>query len=859
MSNVPTAHPQPSPPQPEHVNDWLLGFDGFDPASERHREALCTLGNGYMATRGALSEATAAPGGGPDTHYPGTYCAGLYNRLGSTIAGRHVTNESMVNLPNWLPLTVRINDGPWLGTAGMELAEHRVELDMTRGVLVRTSVVMDPDGRRLRLTQRRFVSMRDTHVAAMSTTLTPEGFSGRISVRSALDGRVRNSGVRRYRDLPNDHLTGHRCHHEDDEVMCLHVRTNQSQVLVSQAARTRVFVDDTPLDVPPVRLTDPGAHDRPASTPAAPGPANATGAANASGAANAVGTAGTDGFPSGAWVGQQFDLDVTDGQQVRIEKVVWMFTSRDNGSGEPATEACSWARATTHDFDALLARHVVAWRHLWEHVDIGVGTDGVVGRYVHLHLFHVLQTMSPVSVFADAGVPARGLHGEAYRGHVFWDEVFVLPFLSLRLPQIARSALMYRYRRLDMARRLAAEAGFSGAMFPWQSGSNGREETQTMHLNPVSGRWLPDASHLQRHVNAAIAYNVWHYYQATADTGFLTSYGGELMLEIARFWASAATYNHALDRYEIRGVVGPDEYHQAYPGGPPGIDNNAYTNIMAVWCVCRAFEVLEVLPPAAARELRDRIALTRTELDHWGEVSRKMRVCFHDGVISQFEGFDDLAELDWDHYRQRYGDISRLDRILEAEGDTTDRYKLTKQADVMMLFFLLSAEELSAILQRLGYGYDTELIPATIAYYEPRTAHGSTLSRVVHAWIHARANRAESWRLFCEALHSDVNDIQGGTTAEGIHLGAMAGTIDLLQRCYTGLELTHDRLRLNPVVPDELAPMEFAVRYRTHLVHLRFDGGTTTVRMDNDEGGPITVEFAGVCHDLAPGHTLTFD
>ncbi len=378
-----------------------------------------------------------------------------------------------------------------------------------------------------------------------------------------------------------------------------------------------------------------------------------------------------------------------------------------------------------------------------------------------------------------------------------------------------------------------------------------------MHLNPVSGRWLPDASRLQRHVNAAIAYNVWHYYQATADTGFLTSYGGELMLEIARFWASAATYNHALDRYEIRGVMGPDEYHQAYPGGPPGIDNNAYTNIMAVWCVCRAFEVLEVLPPAAARELRDRIGLTRTELDHWGEVSRKMRVCFHDGVISQFEGFDDLAELDWDHYRQRYGDISRLDRILEAEGDTTDRYKLTKQADVMMLFYLLSAEELSTILQRLGYGYDTELIPATIAYYGPRTAHGSTLSRVVHAWIHARANRSESWRLFCEALHSDVNDIQGGTTAEGIHLGAMAGTIDLLQRCYTGLELTHDLLRLNPVVPDELAPMEFAVRYRTHLVHLRFDRDVTTVRMDNDEGGPITVEFAGVRHELAPGHTLT--
>jgi alpha,alpha-trehalase len=497
-------------------------------------------------------------------------------------------------------------------------------------------------------------------------------------------------------------------------------------------------------------------------------------------------------------------------------------------------------------------------------VNIALGTDGTVARYVNLHLFHVLQTMSPATVFVDAGVPARGLHGEAYRGHVFWDELFVLPFLSLRLPEIARSALLYRYRRIDMARRAARDEGFAGAMFPWQSGSNGREETQTMHLNPVSGRWLPDASHLQRHVNAAIAFNVWQYYQATGDTEFLTFFGGEMMLEIARFWASAATYNHALDRYEILGVMGPDEYHEAYTpearpdaDGTPGLDNNAYTNIMAVWCLVRAFEVLDVLPPSAARELCDRIGLDQAELDHWGEVSRKMRVCFHDGVISQFEDFDKLVELDWDDYRRRYGDIHRLDRILEAEGDTPNRYKLAKQADVMMLFFVLSADELSELLERLGYSYDPELIPRTIAYYEPRTAHGSTLSRVVHAWIHARADRTESWQLFCEALHSDVDDVQGGTTAEGIHLGAMAGTIDLLQRCYTGLELTHDVMRLNPVLPGNLAPLAFSVRYRTHLVHLEFTVDHTVVRMDNDEGGPITVEHGGTRHTLAPGHTLT--
>ena len=133
-------------------------------------------------------------------------------------------------------------------------------------------------------------------------------------------------------------------------------------------------------------------------------------------------------------------------------------------------------------------------------------------------------------------VTARGLNGEAYRGHVFWDELYVYPFLNFRLPEITRSLLLYRYRRLDEARAAAAAAGYRGAMFPWQSGSDGQEETQVVHLNPLSGRWEPDLSRNQRHVNAAIFYNVWQYYQATDDVDFLRDHGAEMMLEIARFW-----------------------------------------------------------------------------------------------------------------------------------------------------------------------------------------------------------------------------------------------------------------------------------------------------------------------------------
>jgi alpha,alpha-trehalase len=147
---------------------------------------------------------------------------------------------------------------------------------------------------------------------------------------------------------------------------------------------------------------------------------------------------------------------------------------------------------------------------------------------------------------------------------------------------------------------------------------------------------------------------VWQYYLASGDLEFLRFFGAEMILEIARLWASIATYNPALDRYEIKGVMGPDEYHESYPGrAEPGLDNNAYTNLMAVWCLCRAFDVLERLPPASTRDLTERLVITAQELDLWDQVSRKMRVCFHaENVISQFEGYERLEELDWDAYRR---------------------------------------------------------------------------------------------------------------------------------------------------------------------------------------------------------------
>jgi trehalose/maltose hydrolase-like predicted phosphorylase len=174
------------------------------------------------------------------------------------------------------------------------------------------------------------------------------------------------------------------------------------------------------------------------------------------------------------------------------------------------------------------------------------------------------------------------------------------------------------------------------------------------------------------------------------------------------------------------------------------------------------------------------------------------------------------------------------------------------------LFYLLSADELGELLSRLAYDYDDGLIPRTIAYYEPRTSHGSTLSRVVHAWIHARANRTRSWSEFLGALHSDINDVQGGTTAEGIHLGAMAGTIDLIQRCYTGIELRHDELRLNPVIPDELGSLTMGLRYRDRSIRLDFTPDLVRLWVARGPSGAIRVRVRDELREVHPGETVEF-
>jgi trehalose/maltose hydrolase-like predicted phosphorylase/beta-phosphoglucomutase-like phosphatase (HAD superfamily) len=655
------------------------------------------------------------------------------------------------------------------------------------------------------------------HLAALEWELVAENWSGRVEVVSALDGRVLNRGVARYHQLWGTHLDaqGPRLHAAD--VIALKVSTRQSRIDIAQAARTRVYHGEEEL---PVARSTHQMED---------------------------------------YVQQILAFDLPIGNHVRVEKMVALYTSRDRGINEPLVNAGkSAARYPT--FSKAFEGHEHAWRELWEVCDIRLPREKRVQFLLRLHISHLLQTCSRLTSHHDAGVPARGLNGEAYRGHVFWDELYVYPFLNYRLPEITRGLLMYRYRRIGEARASAEQAGLRGAMYPWQSGSDGEEETQVLHINPLSGRWERDLSRNQRHVNAAIFYNVWHYYQITHDVEFLREHGAEMMLEIARLWSSLAHFNPGRHRWEIHGVMGPDEFHEKYPDASEGgLRNNAYTNVMVAWICDIAQQVLDLLPASRRDVLRARIGLTDGELRRWREMSRRMFVPFHDGVISQFEGYEQLRELDWDRYRARYKNIQRLDRILRSEGNDPGRYKVSKQADTVMLFFLFSQTELRRVFERLGYEYSDEMARETIDYYDRRTSHGSTLSLVTHAGALAAIDPESSWQRFLAALESDIGDIQGGTTKEGIHLGVMAGTLDLVQRAYLGTEIVDDVLYFSPRLTDRLEGLRLPMQVRRTPITVSLNKAEITVSVLADGfTRPIKVSVGGVVRELEGGASATF-
>jgi len=756
---------------------WSVSYNSFDSKKEKSHESLFTIGNGYFGTRGANDECIAS-----DEHYPGTYIAGLYNRLVSKVGDRDIENEDFVNCPNWIPFTFKIDNGDWFNFDNCKIIDYNKNIDFRDGFLEREITVEDKNGKQTRIYSCRIADMSTQHIAAQRYGIEALNWEGEATIRAGIDGDIINDGVARYRELNQKH-TSPIVETSSKGMLSVTVETTQSKVRICEAAKVTFGLNGSEI----------------------------------------VGD-----FISETEKGKAFSakkIQLKSGDYFESEKIVAIFTDRDENV-ENIEKATFTATLEAGDFNEIYQKSSASWSELWQQMDIEISGDRLGQKLLRMHHFHTMISASHHNKNLDASITARGLHGEAYRGHVFWDELFILPFYNTRFPEISKALLMYRYNRLDEARKSAKNYGYKGAMYPWQSGSSGREETQTVHLNPMSGEWGPDFSSLQRHVSLAIAYNVWSYVHSSNDWDFFADYGAEIMLEICRFWASKMKLNNETGRYSIKNVMGPDEFHESYPNSEEGgITDNAYTNLMVAWLFDTCLNMVDEMGDDAI--VLRKLTLSKNDLEELRKKALKLNIIINeDGIIAQYDGYFDLKELDWDSYKEKYGNVYRMDRLLKSEGKSADDYKVAKQADTLQIFYNLDEATVTKILTQLGYKLPTDYLQKNLHYYLARTSHGSTLSRVVHARLANMVDdRKLSWQLYRQALESDYIDIQGGTTAEGVHSGVMAATAWNAVTAYCGLDLRGEILRLSPKLPKLWKEMKFSFVFKetTFFIELNYN------------------------------------
>jgi trehalose/maltose hydrolase-like predicted phosphorylase len=784
----------------QNYASWHLDYFGMSRGKRNlGQEAMLTVGNGFIGLRGAYVESHA-----DGDNYPGMYVAGVYNQTTTPVAGRDVTNEDLVNMPNAQYLSFSLDDGPTFAADQQSVRDVYRSLDLRTGQLTTSMVVQLSDGRQLRVRSFKAADMQQWHRFAIRYELTPLNFSGELTVHAGIDGSVINGNVDRYQQFDQHHLD-QLTFSADGNLGLVRGQTRTSHVQFAIGTK----------------LTQTGSDLRHVVE-------------------NQIGSDRLD---------QLVHLDAQQGVPYTFEKSVAVYTSLETPT-QPLPDMvrrdlmrCSYNVAFSHSADYF--------RNVWAECDIKIDGDMNSQKLTRVNMFHIMVSSHALGAGKiDASLGARGLHGEAYRGHVFWDEMFILPFLSTHYPRLVREMLKYRYRRLPAARKAAKAAGKRGAMFPWQSGMYGDEQAQLVHLNPITQQWDPDNSHLQRHVSLAVAYNVWYYCHVTGDQKFMDDYGLEILLDTAQFWLSMCEQDGD-GTYHIRGVMGPDEFHEAYPGSDKlGLDDNAYTNIMVAWLFKILKQEIKAAKPLTVSQLDDKLGIGGSDFKRMTEVAQHLSLPMQDGIIGQFAGYFDLDRINLSHYKKQYGDVSRLDRILKAEGRTPDSYQVAKQADALMAFFILSRRDVSGIIKQLGYDFKPTDVAKNIKFYLERTTHGSTLSRVVYAALCSRNGNAKtSWRLFQEALASDYIDIQGGTTAEGIHLGVMAATLTIETRVYGGFDARGDMVTLRPMLPKQWQKLSFKQRVRGVGYQMTVTPDAVEIRTDHD----VTVMMGGKEVELIAG------
>jgi kojibiose phosphorylase len=751
---------------------WLIFQNEYNTEVNPRYETLFTLTNGYMGVRGTFEE-------GSEGERSGNFIAGIFDKSDAQV-------REIVNAQNWLRIKLYV-EGEELSLDKCQLIEFKRILDMKKGILFRSMLIKDSKDRITRIEGYRFISRSDLHRSAIKLFVTPVNYSGVVGIESIIDGTVLNSA-----DSPK-----HRVKH-------LKVADNSSLNKSGVYLETATIDDDIRIATgSAVRLYHYEDKEK-----------------------NNIAKFKRF-LPLGEMSIEYFEFDGTENKTVVIDKFIITYTSRDVKKGllKSTVEKELFAFAG-EGIDKELQRHIEVYEELWSVADINIEGDEEADKALRFNIFHLMSSVNENDPMVS--IAAKALHGEGYKGHVFWDtEIFMLPFFIYVHPKAAKTLLMYRYNMLDAARKNAALNGYKGAQYPWESADTGEEETPKWGFdymgNPVR-IWTGDLEH---HITADIAFAVWEYFRATEDIEFMLNYGAEIIFETARFWVSRCEYVKELDRYEINNVIGPDEFHEH-------VDNNAYTNYLAKWNIKKGLELINMLKekyPEHYHAISNKICLTNEEMEKWKEVEEKIYIPYDKDkkLIEQFEGYFDKKDYVIDKFDENNMPIWPEGVDITKLGDT----QLIKQADVVMLMLLLG-EEFDEETKRINY-----------EYYEKRTMHKSSLGPSMYAIMGLKVgDHKNAYQSFMRSANVDLVDNQGNTK-EGLHAASAGGTWQVAVFGFGGMEIDKEgALNINSWLPEKWDKLSYKVFWKGNLIEVIVTKQEVTVKKLKGKGN-IKVKVKG--------------
>jgi kojibiose phosphorylase len=757
---------------------WVVEESGFDRERANYYETLFTVGNGRLGTRGSLEE-------GHLGQLPGTFLAGVYD-------GHDVPVIDLVNCPDWVDTTVFVG-GVRLDVDTCTVVTHHRSLDLRDGLLKRTTVFEDVEGRRTRLETTRCASMADRRVCVLRVEVTPENHAAEIRVETGINGDRRN-----LERLPL---------YPEGTVFPPETRWDK-WARARHLEESSRFGEGDALHLE-MRTIDTGIHlGYTAATTYEPQPQQRA-------VLQRTGRITEETLHVGA-----------AGETLRSDKLVAICTSRDpDGSATGSLRDRCLAVLGEHrdgGFDSVVAASRAVWGRLWDECDCEVVGNVAYTRALRFCLYHLMIAANPEDPTVNIG--ANALAGERYRGHVFWDtEIFLLPFYILTQPDTAKALLRYRHHTLDGARANSREYGTGGARYAWESADTGREECPQFTADGANRFWTREE---EIHVSADVAYGIVRYVEATGDTAFLHDVGAEILFETSRFWVDRVVSAADGAGYELRQVMGPDEFHSH-------IDNNAFTNRLAQWHLTQAVTLYDELRdghPEALAALESSIGVDPKERDRWQEVADGLVAArYREGVIEQFTGYferDDVPIAEWDgnnmpRYPTGYHHFN------------LENTQLLKQPDGVMLMYLLPDE------------FSADIKKASFEYYEARTLHKSSLSPSIHAIIGIEVgDTTRAAQYFERSAFVDLTDNQGNT-AEGMHIASAGGTWQILVNGFGGLRILGGRVTLTPWLPDDWEGIRFRLRWRGRPIRVAVDHERIELLLGGPAGGTEEVVVNG--------------